>query len=86
MEISGVVDGSALVGYLQAALAHAEVHGVHVDLARVGLICCCFRHVGIYIFVDGHLNIDLLTSSFSYGLRQTSKSGVVVNGFVYTEY
>ena len=60
-----MIDCLAFVGNLQAALTHAEVHGVHVDLTWKWLVLRGFRHVCLLVLENWHLNFDLCTSSLA---------------------
>ena len=69
-----MVDALALIGYLQAALAHSEVHGVHVDASWVWFFVSWLCNVGIHIFVNWHSDIDFLASSLPNGLHESGES------------
>ena len=68
MEVPSMVDSAAFIGYLQAALTHAEVHSVHINGTRKGLIFSWYCDVCVFIFVDRYLDLDFLASTFSNGL------------------
>lgn len=75
-----MINGRALIGNLETALTHTEMHGVHVDLAWVWFIFCGASSVGFLVFKDGHLNVDFLTPAFSDRLDESRKSWMRVNG------
>ena len=82
MKVSGVIDRLALIGNLEAALTHAEVHRVHVDLPRIWLIFCSLCHVCLFIWENWNFNVYLRPSSLSNGLNETRKSWVRVDCLV----
>jgi len=45
MEVSCVVDSLAFVGDLKAALAHTEVHGIHVNFTWIWFVFSWLSHV-----------------------------------------
>ena len=55
-----MVDVHALVGDLEAGAAHAEVHGIHVNLAWVGLGLRYGIHIRLFVLVQGNLNVNFL--------------------------
>ena len=77
-----MINGRALVGDLKATLAHAEVHGIHVDLAGVWFLLRGTSSVGFLVLEDGHLDVDLLTPALSDGLYEPRKPRMWVNGRV----
>ena len=74
-----MVDGRTLVSYLETALAHSKVHGIHVDHPREWLVLCCLSHVRFLVLVDRYLNFYLATSPLSDGLYQATEARVRVD-------
>lgn len=77
-----MVDGAALISYLQAALTHAEVHCVHVDVAWEWFLFGRYCHICVFVLEDGDLDFDFLASSLPDGLDEASESRVSVDGLV----
>ena len=73
MEIPGVVDSLALVGDLQAALTHTEVHGVHIDESGVRLVFCCLCHIRLFVFENWYFYVYFRPSSLPNGFDETRK-------------
>mmetsp|Transcript_5437 Transcript_5437/g.9172 ORF Transcript_5437/g.9172 Transcript_5437/m.9172 type:complete len:339 (+) Transcript_5437:1060-2076(+) len=82
VEVARMADGHALVGYLEAALAHAEVHGVHEDAPGVGLVLSGLRQIGFLVLVNRHPNIHFLAATLANRLYQAGEAGVGVDGGV----
>lgn len=80
MQVPSMIQCLAFICNLQAALAHSESHGVHVDFTWVWLSVCWFGHVCIFIFEKWNLDIDFFSSSFSYRLGNSTKSWMSVDG------
>ena len=77
-----MVDGGTLVGDLETALAHSEVHGVHVDHAWEWLVLSGLGHVGFLVLVNGHLDLNLLASPLSYRLNEATKARMRVDRLI----
>lgn len=65
MEVTGVVNGTGLVGDLKAALTHSEVHRVHVNLSWNWFVFRRDSHVGLLILEDWDGDLNFFASSFS---------------------
>ena len=74
MKVPSMVECAALIGYLQAALAHSEVHGVHVNGTREWLLFGSNGHISVFVFVDRYLDLNFFAPALSYRLYQTRKS------------
>ena len=79
MEVSCVIHGRALVGYLQATLAHTESHGVHVDFAGKRLSQGGLCEVGLFIFEDGHSYLYFLPAVLSDRFDQAGKAWMSID-------
>lgn len=86
MKISGMVQSLAFICNLQTALSHSEMHGVHVDEAWIRLILRGLREVGVLILINWNSNIYFLASPFSYGLCNSSKTGMRVASDIKDEF
>jgi hypothetical protein len=64
-----------LVRQLQTAAAHPEVHGVHVDHARIGILLCRLK-AGVPVYVEWNLNVDLLLTALTDGLGESKEPRV----------
>lgn len=79
MQVPGVIYCLAFIGNLEAALAHTEVHSVHVYLPGVRLVFGSLSHVSMGILENWNFYVNLRPSSLSNGLHETRKSRVRVN-------
>lgn len=79
-----MIDVLGFVRNLEAGVAHAKVHGVHVDLPGVGLVCRCLEG-SVDVFVDGRQDLDLLLSSLANRLGQAEEAGVGACGKLWDE-
>ena len=64
----------SLVGDLQTGTAHAKVHTVHINLSRMRLLCACCCHVGVFITVKGHPDVDFFLATLEDRLGQTQET------------
>ena len=71
MEVASVVNGLGFESDLEAAVAHAEMHGVHVDLARIRLFLGGHSHVRILILEYRHHYLHFLASPLPYRFHQS---------------
>ena len=62
MDVSRMIDVLALESDLEAAAAHPEMHGVHVNLAWIGLVSGWQDHVSIFVLEQRNEDLDFLTS------------------------
>lgn len=70
VKVASVVNILCLVSDLKARITHAEMHGVHVNLARVGLVLSGLEGC-VDVLVDRRQDFDFLFSAFTDGLRET---------------
>ena len=68
-----MVKALAFKSDLKATAAHSKMHGVHVNLTRVGLVNSWRTHVCELVLKQRNEDLDFLASSFSDGLHQALK-------------
>jgi hypothetical protein len=70
-----MLDTLRLVGDLETRVTHAEVHGIHMDLACKRLLLTCI-HISVNVLIDGAKNLNFLLSALTNGLGETKESWV----------
>lgn len=77
-----MVDRLALIGDLQAALTHTEVHGIHVDEPWIRFVIRSLCHISLFILENWYFYVHFRPSSLPNGFDETRKPRVWVNSLV----
>lgn len=85
MQIASMIDCLTFIGYLEAALTHTKMHGIHINKTREWFVFRSFRHVRLLIFVNRHLDFNLFASSLANRLHETGEPWMRVDGLVENE-
>lgn len=85
MQIASMIHCLTFIGYLEAALTHTKMHGIHINKTREWLVFRSFRHARLLIFVNRHLDFNLFASSLANRLHETGEPWMRVDGFVENE-
>ena len=65
-----------LISELQAGGTHTVVHRIHVNLTREGLALGCLSLIRVFVWVNGHLDFDLLAATLTDRLGKPQETGV----------